>query len=318
MFSAILKPAAARMQQARQKNATSEYRYESLLTGHRNNGVVAVGPPSGWVNENVNVLVEDRDGARLPEHNINVLGLKGLLERVKGKPGELGLDEVGPVLHDGLELHVAVGALPPAQQADTQSKSRSKKKDRKKKRKQSAQQAEAPGKPQDHKPGNQVQHVDAIGGLALRLASGTSELDTQKGENWQACELVPHLHEPSVEVDLAGERADGQERGSAHNHERRDGLLPSSTPKKDHVNDKRERRDSLMSSSSNEDMAELPEWASAHVKESWVDVGSLLEDNDVSSGALSGRDLPSEHEYKPKSHSEKAQIERLLAAMRII
>ena len=128
-------------------------------------------------------------------------------------------------------------------------------------------------------PGDKVEHVNALGGLALGLAGGAGQLDAQKGEDGQAGQLVPHLHEPGVEVDLARERADGQEGGVAHDQERRDGLL---------------RQTGGVSWSSDEDEDEegyFPDWASAHVKESWVDVGSLLEDNDVSSGALGSGDL---------------------------
>jgi hypothetical protein len=173
-----------------------------------------------------------------------------------------------------------------------------------------------------------MEHVDTVGGLALGLASGTGELDAQKCEDRLTGELVPHLHEPGVKVDLAREGADCQKRGGAHDHERRDGLLSESKnlSEEEHRNKNqiRELDSSLMSasstgysSSSDEEMIELPEWASTNVKESWIDVGSLLEDNDVSSGALGGRDLP-ENTYAPKTGSERAQIERLLAAIRIL
>jgi hypothetical protein len=236
-----------------------------------------------------------------------VLRLEDLLKRVERETGELGLDEVGPVLHDGLELHMAVRALPPVPEPVrylwmTPWPNR--------KRGEPMPPPERyPRRTNKHKhhkkggPGDKVEHVDALGGLALGLAGGAGQLDAQKGKDGQARELVTHLHEPGVEVDLACQRADGQEGGVAHNQERRDGLL----------------RGNSHSWSSEDDEGYFPEWASAHVKESWVDVGSLLEDNDVSSCALRGGDLHSGGTGGRKvSKEEEEWEERFWAAVHIL
>ena len=279
-----------------------DYRYQPLLAGHGDDGVVAVGAPRGWVNEDMDVLVDDRRGHGLLKHHVDVLRLEDLLKRVERKTGELGLDQVGSVLHDGLELHMAVRALPPAPEPDRYLwmapwPNR--------KRGEAMPPPERyPRRTNKHKhkkngPGDKVEHVNALGGLALGLAGGAGQLDAQKGEDGQAGQLVPHLHEPGVEVDLARERADGQEGGVAHDQERRDGLLRG-----------RSR------SWSSEDEGYFPEWASSHVKEAWVDVGSLLEDNDVSSCALGGGDL---HKGgRTVSKEEEDWEERFWAAVHII
>ena len=52
------------------------------------------------------------------------------------------------------------------------------------------------------------------------------------------------------------------------------------------------------------DKSGMPAWASAYVKESWVDIGSLLEDDDVAAGALGRGDLPSAPRETRKSKKE--------------
>lgn len=254
MFSAIITDRGARMRAAKMLMQTRDYRYEPLLSGYRDDGVVTVGPPRGWVNENVDAVIDERRGERLSKHDVDVLRLKGLLKGVEGKPGKLGLDKVGPVLHDSLELHVAVSTLPPAPQCERR-------------------ELWNVDLGEKHLPRHQVEHVDAVRGPALSLARSTRELDAQKCEDGLPCQLVPHLHEPCVKVDLAGERADGEQRGRAHDGQGRDGFLSSS-------------------SSSDDCEYKMPAWASAYVKESWVDVGSLLENNDIPAGALGRRNLP--------------------------
>lgn len=259
---------------ARRMQIERAYRYQPLLACHGDDGVVAVGPPRGWVNEDVDVLVDDCGRRGLVKHDLDVLGLEDLLKRVERKPGKLRLDEVRPVLHDGLELDVAVRALPPAPRGGQVNMldpvrtvntmgppSRYPRKKQKTNR---------------GSPGDQVKHVDALGGLALGLAGCAGQLHAQEGEDGLPREPVPHLHEPRVEVDLARERADGQEGRVSHDEQRGHGLL---------------RRSWHGSGSSDDDFC-LPDWASAHVKEAWVDVGGLLEDDDVPPGALGGRDLP--------------------------
>jgi hypothetical protein len=312
-----------------------EYRYEPLLAGYRNDGVVAVGPPCGWVNENMDVVVEDRRGTRLSEHGVNVLGLEGLLKGVKGEPRKLGLDQIGPVLHDGLELNMAVCALPPAPKAHVQTvnsvgsnkskKANSCEQSRTPKHKHKNAQTQrnesldastpkiaevSPRNQVKHEsldaktpkiaevsPGNQVKHVYTVGGPSFGLAGSTCKLDAQKREDGLASELVPHFHQSGVKVDLACERADGKQRRGPHDEKRGDRFLDA--------RDKHSRSSNSISSRSNtgssgsdfeveNGKSGMPAWASAYVKESWVDVSSLLEDNDVSSSALGRRNLPAQ------------------------
>jgi hypothetical protein len=64
-------------------------------------------------------------------------------------------------------------------------------------------------------------------------------------------------------------------------------------------------------------MMQLPDWASAHVKESWVDIGSLLEDNDVSSGPLCRGNLPENRGHRV-SKEDMEWDERFWHAVRIL
>jgi hypothetical protein len=162
------------------------HRDEALDARDRQDRVVAVRPARRRVDEDVDVLVDRADRAGLVEHDLNQLGLKDLLQRVKGEPRELALNKVWPVLHDDLELHVPVGALPAR---------------------------------------HQVQHVDALGSLAFGPARRARQLHAQDGEDGLVRDGVAHLDEPGVEVDLAGEGADGQQRGVAHAQQRRHRLL---------------------------------------------------------------------------------------------
>jgi len=287
-----------------------DYRYHPLLAGHRDDGVVAVGAPRGWVNEDVDVLVDDRRGHGLLKHELDVLRLKHLLQRVEGQPGQLGLDKVRPVLHDGLELDVPVGALPPAPEQAQYIFMLGK--DPKTKGGEMLPPARYPRKPRTKKhhkglqriePRDEVQHVHALGGPALGLAGGAGQFHAQVGEHGLARDPVPHLHKPGVEVDLARQGADGKQGGVAHDQERRDGFL---------------RGNSRSWSSEDEDDARFPDWASAYVKESWVDVGSLLEDNDVSSGALGGGDLQGGEGGRAVSKEEAEWEERFWAAVHIL
>jgi hypothetical protein len=293
MFSAIMDPYARG--QAFKARASlmgpfprEDYRYEPLLAGHGDNRVVAVGPPCGWVNENMDVLVEDRRRTWLPEHGVDVLSLKGLLQGVKCQPGKLRLDEVGPVLHDGLELHMAVRALPPVPSPASLD---------------AAGAARRKGKTMGS-PGDQVKHMDALGGPALGLARCAGELDAEKREDGLASDPIPHLHQARVKVDLARKRADGKEGRGAHDHQRGDGFLQRAYPS--------------ASSSSDEDLIELPGWASAYVKESWVDVSGLLEDNDVSSGALGRRNLPERGAENSIREADKMRADRFWDTVQIV
>ena len=239
------------------------YRYHSLLPSYGKDSVVGVGSARCGVDEDVHVVVDDRGGNGLLEHDIDVLGLKHLLQRVEGETRKLGLDKVGPVLHDGLELDVPVCRLPPAQVNTMQPPpSRFARKSRTNKHKKKGP------------PGDKVKHVDAVCGAPLGLAGCAGQLHAKKGEKWLPSELVPHLHQPGVEVDLAGQRGNGQQGGGAHDEERGYCFL------------QRQR-----SGSTSSDDEPLPHWASAHVKESWVDVGRLLENDDVPAGPLGGGNL---------------------------
>ncbi len=93
---------------------------------------------------------------------------------------------------------------------------------------------------------DEVKHVHAFRRLAFGFARGARELDAEEGEDWLVGDFVPHLHQPGVEVDLRRERGDGQQRRVPHGEERGDGF----------------------------------------VEEAWVDVGGLLEDDDVPARAL--------------------------------
>lgn len=240
------------------------YRYHSLLPSHGKDGVVRVGASSCGVDEDVHVVIKDGHGDGLLEHDLNVLGLKNLLQRVEGQPGKLGLNQVGPVLHDGLKLDVPVCRLPPEQVNTMAPPQRYARKPRTNKHKKKSP------------PRNQMQHVDTVCGAALGFAGCAGQLDAQKRKQRLPGQLVPHLHQPGVEVDLAGQRGDGQQRGGPHDEE--GGYCFLHRPR---------------SGSTSSDDESLPNWARAHIKEAWVDVGGFLEDDDVPPGALGRRDLRS-------------------------
>jgi hypothetical protein len=162
------------------------YRDQTLVARDREHGVVAVRATRGRVDEEVDVVVGGGDRWDLGKHDIQLLPLEHLLKRVEGQARKLALNEVRAVLHDGLELDVPVGALPA---------------------------------------GDQVQHVDALGGLAVGLASGAGQLDAEEGEDGLLRDRVAHLHKAGVEVDLAEEGADPEEGGVTDAEERRDGFL---------------------------------------------------------------------------------------------
>ena len=239
------------------------YRYQSLLPCHGQDSIVGVGPPGSGVDKDMHVLVDDgrRDG--LLEHELNVLGLENLLKRVEGKTRQLGLDKVRPVLHDGFQLDVPVCGLPSAGTMPPPSR----------------YQKKGPQRTNKHikgknrvSPGDQVKHVNAVSRAPLGLAGGACQLDGQESKQRLPGQPVPHLHQPGVEVDLTGERGDGQESGVAHDEEGGYCFLPRNK-----------------SWSASEDDLELPSWANpTHIKESWVDVGGLLQDDHVPSGSLRG------------------------------
>lgn len=155
-------------------------RDEPLLPGDRQDGVVAARAAGRRVDEEVDGLVRHRGGGRLRKHDIQVRGAEDLLEGVERKPAELALDEIWSVLHDGLELHVPVPALPAR---------------------------------------NEVEHVRALGGPPVLPAGVADERDGERGEERQVGGLVAHAQEPREEVDLAGDGGDGQKAGVADDEE---------------------------------------------------------------------------------------------------
>lgn len=88
------------------------HRDKPLVSGDGQDRVVGIRPASRWVDDDVDVLVDDRRRRWLGKHYLQVLRLEHGLSRIEREPGELGLDQVGPVLHDGPEELVAAGALP--------------------------------------------------------------------------------------------------------------------------------------------------------------------------------------------------------------
>ena len=95
--------------------------------------------------------------------------------------------------------------------------------------------------------------------LAVLLAARADELDAHRREHRQARALVAHADQARVEVDLARERADREQRRVPDEHQRCDRL----------------------------------------VEEAGVDVRGLLEDEHVAAGALRRPDLPPPHASAP-------------------
>lgn len=115
-------------------------------------------------------------------------------------------------LHDGLELDVAVGALPAR---------------------------------------HEVEHVDAGGGPAVLDALAAGQLHADGREEREARDLVAHPEEACVEIDLRGQRGDGDQARVPDEQQGRHGL----------------------------------------VEEARLDVGRLLQHDEVPARALGGRDL---------------------------
>ena len=154
-----------------QYKSDGTYRYKPLLPGDGKDGVIAPWSSSSWVDEEVDGLVRDWDRGGLGEHDIQVHRAEDLLQGVEGEPTQFALDEIGAVLHDGLELNVPVPALPSR---------------------------------------DEMQHVRALGCLPVLPAGSAGQGDAESGEEWEVCGLVPHSEEPREEVDLAGHCGNGQ------------------------------------------------------------------------------------------------------------
>jgi hypothetical protein len=103
---------------------------------------------------------------------------------------------------------------------------------------------------------DEVEHVHALVALAVFLALLAAELDAPGHKERAPGRRVAHLDEARVEIDLRGERGDGDERRGADAQDRGDGL----------------------------------------VEEALVAVGGLLENEHVAAGALGGPDLHRERE----------------------
>lgn len=170
----------------RGQSRRQSHRNKPLLSPDGEDGIVAPWSPGGGVDEEVYGVIGDPLWRLLGEHDVHVDGAEDLLERVKGEAAELALDEVGAVLHDGLELDVAIPRLPSW---------------------------------------DEVEHVGAVGRLPVFAALGAGQGHAQDAEQWEVCDLVPHAEEARVEVDLRGEGRDGQEAGGPDNQERRDRLV---------------------------------------------------------------------------------------------
>ena len=158
----------------------STHRNHPLLPRHGKDGVVAPRSPSSGVDEEMDWFVRHWGRRQLREHYVQVDRSEHLLQGVEGEATELALDEVGAVLHDGLQLDVSVPALPPR---------------------------------------DEVQHVGALRGLAVLPAGVAGEGDAQRGEEREIGGLVPHAQEPGEEVDLRCDSGDGQEAGGPHDEE---------------------------------------------------------------------------------------------------
>ena len=131
-------------------------RDEPLVARDAQDRVVRTGPARRGVDEDVHVLVDDQGGRRLREHDVQVCRPEHRLGRVERQPGELGLDQVGAVLHHRLEQLVPVARLPP---------------------------------------GDEVQPVHALRGLPLLDARVAGQLDLVDVEQGRARRLVAHLDE---------------------------------------------------------------------------------------------------------------------------
>lgn len=162
------------------------HREHALLAGDAEDRVVALGSSGGGVDEQVDGLVQHRRGRGLVEHGLDVRGLEDLLIRVEGQSRQLALDQVGAILHDRLQLHVPVRALPAR---------------------------------------HQVQHVHAFRGLSVLDALAARELHADAGEQGQPRDLVPHPEQAGVEVDLGRERGDCDQARVPDEQEGRDCLV---------------------------------------------------------------------------------------------
>ena len=194
---------------AAREHVDSHDRHVSPVPLERHQRVIAPGPARRGVDHDVDVVVEQRGHGVQGKKGVDVLGAEALLQAVEGQAAELRFDEVWvarellccacmhrqerimhwltwPVLHNGLQLHVLVTALPPR---------------------------------------HQVQHVHAVGRLAVLLALVARQLHLEHAEHRQARRLVAEPDEARVEVDALAESRDADQGRRAHDHEGGDGLV---------------------------------------------------------------------------------------------
>jgi hypothetical protein len=157
------------------------HRDHALLSRHGQDGVIAPWSPGSGVDEEVNLLVSYWSRWKLSEHDVQVDAAEDLLKGVESEPTQFTLDEVGAVLHDSLELHVPVPALPAR---------------------------------------DEVEHVGALCSLAVLPAGVAGKSDAKSGEERKIGGLVPHSEKASEKVDFTGDSRDSQEACSTHNEER--------------------------------------------------------------------------------------------------
>ena len=165
------------------------HRNEPLLSPDGEDSVVTPRSAGSRVNEQVYGVIGGPRRGGLGEHDVHVDGAEDLLERVECQAAKLTLDEVGPVLHDGLELDVAIPRLPSW---------------------------------------DEVEHVSAVGRLPVFAALGAGQCHAEYAKEWLVCDLVPHAEEARVKVDLGGEGRNGQETGGSDDQEGRNRLIEES------------------------------------------------------------------------------------------
>ena len=122
-----------------------------------------------------------------------------------------------------------------------------------------------------------MEHVNTRRRLAVLDAGAAGQLHADAREQRQPRDLVPHPEQSCVEVDLGGERGDGDQARVPNEQEGRDRLLLAKI---------RAGGVSLQ--------------ASTHIEKARVHVGRLLEHDEVPTRPLGGRDLPVAAEWSIK------------------
>lgn len=97
-------------------NENKAHREQPLVSRDAQDAIVALRTTRRRVYKGVHGLVENRRRRGLAKHDLHVRGLENLLVGVEREARQLALNEIGSVLHNGLELDMTVGALPPRYQ----------------------------------------------------------------------------------------------------------------------------------------------------------------------------------------------------------